>query len=171
MSSNPSHPDKSKAAVCGLFCTSCTFLISTAEDPARLSRLAKAIKQPEEAVRCEGCRSQVRTFYCKTCKMYACAAEKGIDFCVECSEYPCQEIKAFQSIMPHRLELWQSQDRIKEVGWEQWYREMSEHYSCSKCGTINSAYDKACRKCGAEPGSEYVKVNQKGIQERMPKWG
>jgi hypothetical protein len=171
MNSKPSQPDKSKAAVCGLFCTSCTFLISTAEDPVRLSRLAQAIKQPEEAIRCEGCRSQVRTFYCKTCKMYACAEEKGIDFCVECSEYPCQEIKTFQSVMPHRLELWQSQDRIKEVGWEQWYTEMSEHYSCSKCGTINSAYDKVCRKCGAEPSCEYVKVNQKGIQERMPKWG
>ena len=93
---------------------------------------------------------------------------KAIDFCVECSDYPCQEIRNFQSVMAHRLELWKSQARIKEAGWEQWYREMAEHYSCPECGAINSAYDRKCRKCGATPSCEYVSANKEGIAQRMP---
>jgi len=164
-------PDKKKAAVCGLFCQSCSIYIGTMEEPRRLERIARAMDQTEDETRCEGCRSLVRTSYCKTCKMYACAEAKGIDFCVQCSDYPCHEITTFQSILPHRLELWQSQERIREAGWEQWYKEKSVHYSCPQCGMLNSAYDKACRKCGAVPSCEYVKVNEKGIAERMPKRG
>jgi len=74
--------------------------------------------------------------------MRKCAAEIDIDFCVECQDYPCQEIKNFQSKMPHRAELWKSQDRIKEIGWEKWYLEMAEYYSCKECGTINGWYAK-----------------------------
>lgn len=163
------RPDKQKAAVCGLFCEACSIYIGTMEDPQRLAMLAGIMNKPVDEMKCAGCRSELRTDYCRNCKMYACAADRGIDFCVECSDYPCQEIKTFQSILPHRLELWQSQDRIKEVGWEQWYREKLEHYACPQCGTVNSAYDGACRKCGATPSCEYVKVNAKGIAERMPK--
>ena len=162
-------PDKKKAAVCGLFCESCSLYIGTAEEPQRLARMSAAMNVPAEELKCEGCRAEVRNSYCSTCRMYSCAAEKGIDFCVQCGDYPCEEIKTFQSILPHRLELWQSQERIKEVGWEQWYREKLVHYACPQCGTINSAYDRACRKCGAAPSCEYVRVNAEGIAERMPR--
>lgn len=163
------EPDKRKAAVCGLFCPSCSLYIGTTEEPQRLNKLAEMLNQPVEATKCEGCRADVRTSYCQTCKIYACAASKGIDFCVECSDFSCDELQQFQSVLPHRLELWQSQARIKEVGWEQWYKEMVEHFSCSGCGTVNSAYDRGCRKCGGTPSCEYVKVNNEGILKRMPK--
>jgi hypothetical protein len=73
--------------------------------------------------------------------MAKCAAAKGVDFCGECAKYPCGDLRAFQAEMPHRIELWKSQARIKEAGYEKWYAEMIEHYSCQKCGTLNSTYD------------------------------
>jgi hypothetical protein len=166
--SSDTKPDMRKAAVCGLFCPSCTLYIGTHEEPERLKIMAKAFNQPMESLKCDGCRAEVRNAYCETCKIYMCAADKGIDFCVECREYPCGEIKAFQSILPHRLELWQSQKRIKEAGWERWYEEMVEHYSCPECGTLNSAYDRSCRKCGADPSCNYVEVNGDDIIKRWP---
>lgn len=169
MNSESLKPDKSKAAVCGLFCPSCSIYISTMEDPRRLAMIAQGVNQSVEETRCQGCRSQAKGSYCKTCKIYTCAAEKGLDFCVQCNDYPCAELKDFQAILPHRLELWQSQERIKEVGWEQWYKEKSSHYACPRCETTNSAYDKACRKCGATPSCEYVRVNRVEIEQRMPK--
>ena len=149
---------KKLAAVCGLFCPSCTLYIGTQEDPERLKFLAAALKLPVEEVRCEGCRSTgARSFFCReNCKMYKCAADKGVDFCGSCPDYPCQELKDFQCAMPHRLELWKSQERIRAAGPEKWYAEMLEHYACPSCGAINSAYDIQCRKCGAEPGCAYV---------------
>jgi predicted RNA-binding Zn-ribbon protein involved in translation (DUF1610 family) len=160
--------DKREAAVCGLFCPSCTLFIGTHEDPRRLEVMAAAFNQPVESLKCDGCRAERRNMFCSSCKLVQCASGKGLDFCGQCSEYPCDELKAFQSILPHRLELWQSIERIKKAGWEQWCGEMVDHYSCPECGTINSAYDKACRKCGATPSCEYVKVNKEGIIQRWP---
>jgi len=154
-------PDKKLAAVCGLFCPSCTVFIGSMEDRSRLERLAERSKATVEQVECHGCRSEKRSLYCDTrCKMTKCAAQKGIDFCVQCDEYPCAELKAFQSQMPHRIELWQSQERIKAVGYEKWYAEMVRQYSCPECRTINSAYDPECRTCGAAPSSNYVKTHE-----------
>jgi hypothetical protein len=56
--------------------------------------------------------------------MMKCSTEKGIDFCGQCPEYPCADLKTFQAQAPHRSELWKSQERIKEAGYEKWYAEM-----------------------------------------------
>jgi hypothetical protein len=164
-------PDKRLAAVCGLFCPSCRVFIGTKEDPERLSVMARRLQRPLEEMQCNGCRSEKRCFYCETkCTMARCAAAKGVEFCGECSEYPCKDIKAFQTEMPHRIELWKSQARIKEAGYEQWYAEMIEHYSCKKCATLNSAYDIACRKCGSTPSCTYVGLHEDEIMRHMAKW-
>ncbi len=163
-------PDKKLAAVCGLFCPSCTAFIGTNEDPARLEFLARQMTRNIDELSCEGCRSGKRSFFCENfCKMTKCAAEKGIDFCSECSDYPCAELKNFQEQMPHRIELWDSLKSIKESGYEKWFNEMAAHYSCPSCGTINSAYDLKCRKCGASPSSGYFKLHEKKIIEHFEK--
>ena len=159
-------PDKKHAAVCGLFCPSCTLFIASKEDPERLKKLSVRLNQSTEETRGEGCRSEKRTAYCKTCKMVACAAKKRIDFCVYCDEYPCDELKDFQSVYAHRIELWKSQKRIEEVGYERWFKEMVGHFSCPECNTINSAYDLICRKCGKEPSCRYVEINKQEIINR-----
>ena len=148
--------DKKYAAVCGLYCGACSLFIGTMEDPERLKCLAARFGVSEEAAKCYGCRSDKRFPHCDNCKMSACAAERGIDFCSECEEYPCRHLKEFQSERPHRIELWDDLERIKAVGHEQWLQEIRERYTCPSCKTINSAYDLKCRKCGAEPSCDYV---------------
>jgi hypothetical protein len=164
-------PDKRLTAICGLFCPACHVFIGTNEDPGRLMVMAQRVHRPLVELKCNGCRSEKRCFYCESnCMMGKCAAAKGVDFCGECAEYPCTDLRKFQSEMPHRIELWQSQSRIKEVGYEKWYTEMIEHYSCPKCGTLNSAYDMACRKCGSTPSCAYVSLHKDEILRHMAKW-
>ena len=162
-------PDKRLAAVCGLFCPACSLFISTREDPKRLTTIAARLQRSAAELQCSGCRSEKRCFYCASCKMQSCAAAKKIDFCGQCPEYPCKELREFQAQRPHRLELWSSQERIKKVGYETWYREMIEYYSCPECRTINSAYDLACRKCGAIPSCTYVAIHKDEIVSQSPK--
>lgn len=163
-------PDKRLAAVCGLFCPACHVFIGTHEEPKRLTMMAQRFQRPVENLQCNGCRSEKRCFYCETkCTMAKCAANKGAEFCGECADYPCKDLNAFQSEMPHRIELWKSQARIKETGYEQWYTEMVEHYSCRKCGTLNSAYDIVCRKCGSTPSCEYVRLHKDDIMKHLAK--
>jgi hypothetical protein len=162
---------KKLAAVCGLFCPACNVFIGTKEDPERLNVMAKRIQRPVEELRCNGCRSEKRCFYCESkCIMAKCASGKGVDFCGECAQYPCKDLKAFQAEMPHRIELWKSHDRIKEAGWVKWYAEMIEHYSCPRCRTINSAYDLKCRKCDNDPSCAYVKLHKDEILRHLAKW-
>lgn len=164
-------PDKRLAAVCGLFCPACHVFIGTHEDPARLGMLARRFQRTVDELRCKGCRSDKRCFYCESkCTMTRCAAAKGVDFCGDCAEYPCNDLKAFQAELPHRIELWKSQARIKEAGYEKWYAEMIEHFSCKKCGTINSAYDIACRTCGTTPSCAYVGLHKDDVLRHMEKW-
>lgn len=165
-------PEKKLAAVCGLFCPACTVFIASTDEPERLRVLSERFGVEIQEMECHGCRSEKRGLYCnKVCKMTACASEKGVDFCSECSEYPCTDLKTFQSQMPHRIELWESLDRIKEAGFESWYVEMVEQYSCPECGTINSAYDLKCRKCGTVPSCNYVRIHEDEVAKKRSRMG
>ena len=157
--------DKNLAAVCGLYCEACTLFIATMEDPIRLKELAARFQLSEEVMKCYGCRSSKRGPYCETCKMSACAAERGIDFCFKCVEYPCNDLKQFQSERPHRIELWDDLERIKNIGYKHWLKEIKENYTCPQCQSINSAYDLKCRKCGEEPSCDYVAKHKEAIEQ------
>lgn len=160
---------KTHAAVCGLYCPACTVFIASQEDPARLKFLADMSGIIFEEMRCNGCRSDKRIPYCDNCKLYPCAQEKSIDFCGECDEYPCEDLKEFQSLAPHRLELWEAHKEIVKDGYEKWMKNMKEHYSCSQCGIINSAYDFKCRSCGFEPSSQYSERHKKEVMDFLAK--
>ena len=168
---NDFQPSKKLAAVCGLFCPACTLYIGTTEkEPQRFRAVAKVYNTPPEAWECYGCRSEKRSYFCKNkCKMVNCAQEKGIDFCVECEEYPCDDLREFKEQRPHRIELWENQARIKEVGYAKWYEEMLAHYACPRCGTINSTYDLKCRSCGTEPSCAYVERHKNEILSYLSK--
>ena len=161
------QPDKKLVAVCGLFCPACRIFIAQKGGLEERRRMAEDLQVPFEGLECDGCRAEKRLAYCETCKMAACAEEKGLDFCAECEEYPCTALKEFQASMPHRIELWQAQVRIKEVGYKKWFEEMLEHYSCAQCGTINSAYHLACRDCGATPSCAYVDLHKAEIAAHL----
>lgn len=157
--------DKKLAAVCGLYCKACSLFIATTEDPARLKGMAAQFQISEEEVKCYGCRSAKRGPYCKICKMSVCASERGIDFCIECAEYPCNDLKQFQSARPHRIELWDDLERIRAIGYEHWLKEIEGNYTCPQCRSINSAYDLKCRKCGREPSCDYVAGHKEAIEQ------
>jgi hypothetical protein len=155
------------AAVCGIFCSACSFYIATREDPARLERLATSFGVSREAVRCEGCRGGCRIDYCAGCHMFPCAAERGYQFCAECPECPCPELESFIAERPHRADIRRDLVRIAEIGPEAWIAEATERHSCPACGTLNSFYDLACRSCGRDPSSLFVEEHRALIIARL----
>ena len=160
-------PDMKTSAVCGLLCNSCTIHIATKENNTELlSRIAERLQLSFEEIQCNGCRSNILSFHCKTCYFKECSKNKNIDFCSDCNEYPCSDLKEFQSKMPHRVELFQSLDRIKEIGWEKWYVEIFERHSCTECGEINGWYELVCNHCGNEPSSKFVAENFQILSNR-----
>lgn len=157
----------SVAAVCGLFCSACTFYIGTREDPARLDRMAATLRVSKEVLHCDGCRSDRRIFYCENCVMSGCARDKGYDFCGECPECPCSELEQFVAERPHRADILRDLGRIRDVGAAAWIGEARQRHSCPECGTLNSAYDLLCRSCGRDPSSPYVEEHRDAVIARL----
>ncbi|MFZ5633410.1 MAG: DUF3795 domain-containing protein [Bacillota bacterium] len=70
---------------------------------------------------CSGCRGDnVLCFI--VCQAKTCHREKGVDFCFQCDEYPCE--KQFTGALRER---WiQRNNRMKEIGAVQFYYEQLE---------------------------------------------
>ncbi len=159
-------PDIQVAAVCGLFCPSCGVYIATQEnDEAKLIYYASRLGQTIEDTKCDGCRSGRVSAQCRLCEFRSCSEKKGILFCSECDEFPCESLKEFQTKMPHRLELWESLELVKTEGLQKWWAKMAEDYTCPECGVINSSYDIKCAKCHHKPGNKTVERNMQTIED------
>jgi hypothetical protein len=67
---------------------------------------------------CGGCRSD--NVQCPiSCKARTCHKEKGVDFCFQCSEYPCEN----PTFGPLVTRWKQRNDRMKDIGVVEFYHE------------------------------------------------
>ena len=123
--------------------------------------------QTIDQLTCYGCRSEKKSVFCQSCNFIKCLDQKGLEYCGQCSDYPCNELKAFQKERPHRIYLWDDMKCLLEKGIEKWDAEVMDKYKCPTCGTINSTYDLACRKCGQKPSCKYVEANYQQIEAAM----
>ncbi len=96
-------------AYCGLDCSKCVGFIATQSgDPKELERVAEIWSvqfntpiKPEHVV-CDGCKGVGRkSYHCaNSCKMPPCCSAKGIQTCIECKEYPCEELSFILDNVP-----------------------------------------------------------------------
>jgi predicted RNA-binding Zn-ribbon protein involved in translation (DUF1610 family) len=161
--------DKRHASVCGLFCPACPIFMAHKRSPELKPMLAEMLGIPPEALKCEGCRTTNRFATCEQCTFDKCANERGIDFCGQCDEFPCAEYKEFQLEKPHRIELYEDQQRLREVDVEVWLKEKAEHFICPECGNLNSFYMLQCPKCGNTPGCAFVQRHMDKIKMHLSK--
>jgi Protein of unknown function (DUF3795) len=70
---------------------------------------------------CTGCRAGGSPL--PFCSARTCHKEQGVDFCFQCSEYPCERNQYPENL----VQRWRAHnDRMREVGVEQYYRESLE---------------------------------------------
>jgi Protein of unknown function (DUF3795) len=168
-SGNHTQQVKNLAASCGLYCGSCGIYLATQENDAeKILQYALVLNQSFDETLCDGCKAVRKSVHgSRTCSIKKCTIEKNIEYCGTCREFPCKQLKDFQSRMPHRVEILESQNRLKETGMDQWLIEMKQNYSCPQCKTINTAYDELCRKCGFSPASKFVSRHMELINDHL----
>lgn len=137
---------------CGLFCASCpNYMASEKGDP-------KAVG----ASLCHGCKSDKKDpdLWCANCTLKACALEKGVSFCYECDEFPCNQLEGFKNDpnFPYHLEVYDYMQMIKTEGKDKWLKEMKKRWSCPSCGTAFDWWTTTCTKCGGKTDG-YVNPN------------
>jgi hypothetical protein len=72
--------------------------------------------------KCKGCRNEKCVIF-KTCKVRECSERKGVDFCFECSDFPCSET----GFDEHLQKRWKTiNQKMKENGVESYYEEIKD---------------------------------------------
>ncbi len=112
---------------CGLDCFNCEVHENNVTDEMRKMLSAKFGLPPEE-VQCKGCREQkgARLVF-PLCETYKCATDKGIEFCHECDDFPCQKLQPASdgaNGYPHNMKLY-NLCRMNAVGLDEWAKEAS----------------------------------------------
>lgn len=124
-------------APCGLDCFNCVFFLANHDQGAReeLERYERLMGMPMEMMLCQGCRSQGGCIKLhgavsnrgedEPCPAFACSQEKGLDFCYECGDFPCDHLHPYADRadkVPHNTKVF-NLCLIKKMGLENWARE------------------------------------------------
>jgi hypothetical protein len=108
---------------------------------------------------CHGCRAgeDSQPGHCRKCSRRECATGQGIDFCFECSSFPCDSIKRLDKSYRQRYQasLVENGIRIQSVGIPQFLWEERKKWTCPQCGGTICIHDRTCSECAThmESGS------------------
>ncbi|MBN2011694.1 DUF3795 domain-containing protein [candidate division KSB1 bacterium] len=124
-------------APCGRDCFNCPGYLANENAEIR-DMLAKRMNPAAEQIGCPGCRAcdgdcQVLRHYGFDvhCKLYACAQDKNVQFCHECTDFPCgllQPLADRADRFPHNLKLF-NLCVIKKLGLTAWAETQASRHS------------------------------------------
>ena len=115
-------------APCGLDCFNCSLLEENLTEENRM-KMAQYRNIPPEDVACKGCRGEEGNCLSAEggCATWECAREKGVEYCYECSEFPCGLLapSAKGASYPHNMKVY-NLCRMKLNGIDSWTEEAAE---------------------------------------------
>jgi len=139
---------------CGLYCGACPFLTATQKGENNLKQLHEKISKKNKNIelrdlKCKGCKSQQHSIYCESCEIRECAEKRGIEYCYECSQYPCDFLKNFRNDdASHHSVIFKNLETIQMMGKNKWLENQKKRWQCDECGEEYTWYDKECQNCG-----------------------
>jgi len=141
--------------ICGLYCGTCpSYLAYRKNDTGYVKKRAKEKGYTIEGLRCDGCLSDKVADHCKDCRhgFRSCAAEKHVNWCFECEEFPCQRLKDFTGIhiingISHHEHVIDDLQYMKQHGIEEWIKIKDKASRCTGCGEVLYWFDHKCPVC------------------------
>ncbi|MBA3029427.1 MAG: DUF3795 domain-containing protein [Desulfobacteraceae bacterium] len=116
---------KQMTAPCGIDCFNCAVYHAGENEKLRNRVAGNLGVAPEKAV-CKGCRNENGTVAClnmtEPCQVYQCIQKKNLQFCFECSDFPCDHLHPYAdqaSNRPHNTKVFNS-CLIKKMGLHSW---------------------------------------------------
>ena len=112
-------------APCGIDCFNCPMYLAVENTELRM-KISKNLGIPSDQAICLGCRNEKGTIgflgWTEPCNAYKCTEEKGISFCCDCSDFPCDHLHPYAdraSEVPHNTKVF-NLCLIKKMGLESW---------------------------------------------------
>lgn len=146
--------DASLAGICGAYCGACpVYMAWVAQDRPRLEALALELHTTPDRLMCTGCRTPAAFCFGGDCEVKACAQHRGVAFCPDCADYPCNRIRRAHVGPSYRNLLSRDAGHLHAVGVSAWLREQDAKWRCSGCGAKVPAGSEACPACGRRLGN------------------
>jgi hypothetical protein len=109
---------------CGLFCGHCEIYIAySTNNLTAQKRIARAYSetkgktiQPVQ-VKCLGCKGTSSSLWRSSCQVRLCAEEKGLEFCYQCREFPCDTLQSLFEVNPQARENLRTISKIGPDAW------------------------------------------------------
>jgi hypothetical protein len=75
-----------------------------------------------------------------------------VDFCFECTEFPCELIKKIAKGYEenYKVNMVENLSFIKEYGIDKFLEKQKEKWKCPDCGELISCHNGICYGCGLE---------------------
>jgi len=120
---------KQMTAPCGLDCFNC-FIYSGYADKELQAKVLKEAGHSLEVANCKGCRNEKGKIpnLPMQCNVYPCAEKKGVAFCCDCSDFPCDYLHPYAdraSQLPHNTKVF-NLCLIKKMGLESWAKDKAK---------------------------------------------
>lgn len=114
---------------CGIACFNCAAYLANTDKEIR-ARVAKQLNIKPDDVECQGCRSNGGKcgVMPTKCRVYPCAESKGVKFCCDCPDFPCdllQPVCDKADSLPHNTKVF-NLCLIKKMGVERWAKEKAK---------------------------------------------
>jgi hypothetical protein len=112
---------------CGLPCFHCVAYLARTNPEIR-KRVSESLGIAEEKASCEGCKPQEGRIKLlkpdRQCKIFQCVTHKGIEFCNECDDFPCERFQPYadKAHFPHNTKMYQL-CVMKKLGFDRWAEE------------------------------------------------
>jgi hypothetical protein len=116
---------KCMTAPCGLDCFNCS-VYRAGENVELRRKISDNLGMPFEQAVCKGCRQEngkpAFLGWSEPCNVYRCITNRNLDFCSECSDFPCDNLHPYAdraSEVPHNTKVF-NLCLIKKIGLEAW---------------------------------------------------
>lgn len=118
-------------APCGLDCFHCPVYLAAGNEKIKKA-VAERLNIPLERVACRGCRNERGTIeflnMTEPCNVYKCIDNKGISFCSDCPDFPCDHLHPYADLAsqrPHNIKVF-NLSLIKKMGLDKWAAEKAK---------------------------------------------
>lgn len=116
---------KDLTAPCGIDCFNCQVYAGNITEETKAAMALRLQLKPEQ-VPCNGCRTQQGCrLHWNSCDTLDCVNAKGVDYCFECGEFPCDKLQPAADgadRFPHNMKVF-NLCRIRSIGVERWAEE------------------------------------------------
>jgi hypothetical protein len=134
--------------ICGVYCGACSTFRAFNDADEALIDWELRMGMPEDEIMCEGCYSGVVNKWCSKCQFRRCTEAKGINYCLECGDFPCKKLLDFSRTRPHRTLGLRNLQHLKNLSISEWLKEQEQRWRCSNCGKKLHWYAEKCPDCG-----------------------